>query len=207
MRFGIRSVHQLEKNIILYLKDNLAATIAFAFFLVAGIAAGVTTVKLLYPEQAPAFVALAPAAISGTVLVKGILIAVLLQGVAISTAALCAVWTPWLLLWPVALLLRGFLLGAGLYACVLALPGWAAVALFILLQVNAAISLPCLLLLYGESGQVFFNKFAAFANGAKTPPPQSALNLKKTWKPIAGLLFCGLLEGVGIPCVLGMLGG
>jgi len=173
-----------------FMRDNLPAAAAILFLLVAGVASGVTVSGMRYEGQAADILdSLAAAFGEGYPYLRVMALSLLIHGALAAGGILSGLFAPALLLWPVLLWARGFLLGAALYIGFAGLPGWTALVLLLSLLMESALLLPSLLILYAEAGREL-----------RKAQPYSV-----DPRPVAGLLLCALLQGCSLPLAFSVL--
>lgn len=181
-----------EKSLraVAFLRDNLPAAAAVLFLLVAGAASGVTVSGMRYGGQAADILnSLVAAFGEGYPYLRVLALSLLIHGALAAGGILSGLFAPALLLWPVLLWARGFLLGAAFWLGFAGLPGWTALVLLLSLLMESALLLPSLLMLYAQAGRELKKA---------QPYPVDP-------RPLAGLLLSSLLQGCSLPLAFAML--
>lgn len=193
----------LWKKTITYLQENIGGSIAFFFLLVAGIAAGMNMIQSLYRNMALHVLGnvFAMLEISGIPWLRMVLLSVSVHTAFCSMLLLSGLWLPAGIFWPAAVLLRGLVMGAGLGACVLALPSYTAWIILTLLWIEAAFLLPPMLRMSICAGRQILSRATMHQNNL-----EEHSYIKNMLRCALWLLPCILIECLAMPLLVYMFG-
>lgn len=190
----------LWAKITAYIKQNAGVSVVFLFLFVAGAAAGISMIQTAYRQPAASIIVNAPALLQANG-IPWLSIFCLSFFTHVALAAMLmfsGLWLPACFLWPLSILLRGLVTGAGLGACVAAWPDIAGWLLLALLWVESAFLLPPMLrmcVVSGRSIRTRLHKGEAQEYVLLDYPAQFL-------RPAMGMLPCILIECVCMPLLL-----
>ncbi len=145
----------------LFIKHNAAALIAFVFCIVMGVAAGINTTGMLYSDEIREIMQEAPDVLAYSGIGTGMIIAILIEGIFAAIGILSAEYTLFMVLWPFALVCRGFVAGSALFVCMNALDGFTALIAVLVVALCFMFALPCMVFLYAPQAQKVVMRFCS----------------------------------------------
>jgi len=189
----------VKKIAIQFLKNNFIVIILFVFLLVAGIAAGITAIKTVYPNAAAGMIRdlLSTTSLTTQPIAGVSILTILLDVTSIAMLFLSGIWLPAMILFPFCIVIKGFAMGGLLYACTMAFPCAAAWMLLVVLLFDAALSLPCLLRLCALATHQFIRMIKDH-----TQIPSTKQYLRKGLRCALGLLPCTIVKGFVLPLLV-----
>lgn len=189
-----------------YVKENIAVCVVFVFLLVSGIAAGINIIQATYRQQGLESVTGLPDLFrtAGIPWLQNILLSSAVQIMIACLLLLSGLWGPTVLLWPVAILFRGMLVGAGIGIGVIVWPAHASMVILFGLLLELALLLPPLL----RTSVYAMRQFAARCK-IKTAPGSAmddTIYIGLFLKAACGFLPVIILQGVVMPIFLYIFG-